>query len=318
MKEWLKENRWKVALPLLAAAVLAAAFWYGGNAPGLQGWSAKAPVSAQTSEAPAEAGTTTPPEDETTGQSTQASETTTQTQTEPAKTDEAAKPAKPLKTDPQAKPAARPGKAESGMSAEEKLAAAAKLAQESGASSSVQKGDKQYSEDNGMVLNPSTGKDQYLTDPVPEGKPLPVEPQDVVITDKELTCTLSIYCATILDNPDWLDTEKSELVPEDGWILKPTTVTFYEGESVFHVLLRVCKQQKIHMEYENTPMYNSAYIEGIHNLYEFDCGELSGWMYRVNGWFPNYGCSRYQLKKGDVYTCDLGIDVGGYFAATGS
>ncbi len=65
-------------------------------------------------------------------------------------------------------------------------------------------------------------------------------------------------------------------------------------------------------------MYNSAYIEGIHNLYEFDCGELSGWMYKVNDWFPNYGCSRYQLKDGDVicweYTCNLGIDVGGYYA----
>ena len=68
-------------------------------------------------------------------------------------------------------------------------------------------------------------------------------------------------------------------------------------------------------------MYNSAYIEGIHNLYEFDCGELSGWMYKVNEWFPNYGCSRYQLRDGDVicweYTCDLGVDVGGYRATGG-
>ncbi len=104
-------------------------------------------------------------------------------------------------------------------------------------------------------------------------------------------------------------------MPEDGWILEPTVVTFYEGESVFNVLLRVCKQQSIHMEYSNTPMYNSAYIEGIHNLYEFDCGEGSGWMYKVNDWFPNYGCSRYQLQNGDiiewVFTCNYGEDVGG-------
>ena len=69
----------------------------------------------------------------------------------------------------------------------------------------------------------------------------------------------------------------------------------------------------------NTPVYNSAYIEGISNLYEFDCGERSGWMYKVNGWFPNYGCSRYELKNGDkiewVYTCDLGRDVGGDYSA---
>ena len=165
------------------------------------------------------------------------------------------------------------------------------------------------------------GKDQYQTDPVPEGKPIPVEPEDVEIGDAEYTCTLSISCATILDNMDLCNKEKRELVPEDGWILKPMTVTFYEGESVFNILQRTCKQQKIHMEFENTPVYNSAYIEGINNLYEFDVGNLSGWMYRVNGWFPNYGCSRYQLKDGDViewvYTCDLGDDVGGGYA-TGS
>ena len=165
------------------------------------------------------------------------------------------------------------------------------------------------------------GQDEYLTDPVPEGKPQPVEPQDVTVGNTEYTCTLSISCATILDNLDLCDPEKVELVPADGWILQPMTVTFYEGESVFNVLQRTCKQQKIHMEFSNTPIYNSAYIEGIHNLYEFDVGNLSGWMYKVNGWFPNYGCSRYQLKDGDViewvYTCDLGYDVGGGYA-TGS
>jgi hypothetical protein len=75
------------------------------------------------------------------------------------------------------------------------------------------------------------------------------------------------------------------------------------------------------MEFSMTPIYNSNYIEGINNLYEFDAGELSGWMYKVNGWFPNYGSSRYVLKDGDViewvYTCDLGRDVGGYVATGG-
>lgn len=160
------------------------------------------------------------------------------------------------------------------------------------------------------------GKDKYLTDPVPEGKPLPIEPQDVIITDKQMTATLSVRCDTLLDNLDKMNQEKVELVPKDGVIFPATKVTFYEGESVFNILQREMKKNKIHMEFENTPKYNSAYIEGIHNLYEFDGGELSGWMYKVNGWYPNYGCSRYQVKEGDliewVYTCDLGRDVGGY------
>lgn len=131
----------------------------------------------------------------------------------------------------------------------------------------------------------------------------------------EPTCTISISCATILDNLDRCDENKVELVPENGWILRPTEVVFYEEESVFNVLQRVCKQNKIHLEYAATPLYNSAYIEGIGNLYEFDVGELSGWMYSVNGAFPNFGSSRYVVQPGDlicwVYTCDLGTDVGG-------
>ena len=165
-----------------------------------------------------------------------------------------------------------------------------------------------------MEIDPETGKDQYMTDPVPEGKPEPVEPQEAELTDAVYTSTISISCSTILDHMDDLDPEKMELVPADGWLLQPMSATFHAGESVFDVLLRVCQEHKIHMEYVNTPMYNSAYIEGIGNLYEFDCGSLSGWMYNVNGWFPNYGCSRYVLQDNDVicwvYTCDLGKDVG--------
>ena len=161
-----------------------------------------------------------------------------------------------------------------------------------------------------------TGQDKYLTDPIPEGKPMPVEPEDQNIDKgKSFTCTFSIECSTILNNLSDLDPEKLEMVPYDGVILKATTVTFYEGESVFDVLQRVCQENGIHMEASWTPIYNSAYVEGIHNLYEFDCGNESGWMYRVNGWYPNYGCSRYQLAQGDVvewrYTCKgLGKDVG--------
>ena len=32
---WWKKNKWNVIVPVLIVAVLAAAFWYGGGAPGL-------------------------------------------------------------------------------------------------------------------------------------------------------------------------------------------------------------------------------------------------------------------------------------------
>lgn len=319
---WWKNNRWKVIVPVLVIALLAGAFWYGGGAPGLQGWTVQrneTPAAGITPESEAADG-------EDTSDTAPDADGTEQGQTDASQTEEDPEDGNAEETSPAADPPAessgiesRPGGTEGGMTAEEKIAAAAAIA--GGSSPGVMAGDREYSEAQGMVIDPATGKDKYLTDPVPEGKPLPVEPQDASISDTAGTCTLSISCATILDHMDWLDPEKTELVPADGWILAPATVTFYEGESVFNVLQRTCKQQGIHMEFENTPMYNSAYIEGINNLYEFDCGELSGWMYKVNEWFPNYGCSRYQLKDGDVicweYTCDLGVDVGGFYATGG-
>lgn len=61
----------------------------------------------------------------------------------------------------------------------------------------------------------------------------------------------------------------------------------------------------------------------INHLYEFDCGKESGWMYKVNGWFPNYGCSACKVENGDdivwCYTCKgFGKDVGGGWMTEGT
>lgn len=129
------------------------------------------------------------------------------------------------------------------------------------------------------------------------------------------SCTIAIRCDTILDHMDDLNPNKAGYVPENGVILAPITVAVYDGETVFDVLKRVCDAAKIPLEYSWTPLYGSSYVEGIHHLYEFDCGEQSGWMYQVNGWFPNYGCSEYVVEDGDYidwcFTCEgLGTDVG--------
>ena len=91
------------------------------------------------------------------------------------------------------------------------------------------------------------------------------------------------------------------------------TVGFDNGESVYDILRRICDENSIQMEASYTPAFSSYYIEGINNLYEFDCGKVSGWMYSVNGVFPNYGCSSYKPASNDEiafrYTCELGNDL---------
>ena len=128
-------------------------------------------------------------------------------------------------------------------------------------------------------------------------------------------CTVTVRCDTVLDNADALEPAKMPYVPEDGEILPVITVEFTPGETVFDVLKRVCEASELQIEYSWTPLYDSYYVEGINHLYEFDCGFESGWMYKVDGWFPNYGCSAYELKGGEeivwCYTCvGLGTDLG--------
>lgn len=131
---------------------------------------------------------------------------------------------------------------------------------------------------------------------------------------KEQYCTISIDCHTVNDNLDKLKPEKAGLVPRDGIILAKTQTEIQANETVFDVLKRITRENKIHLEFSKTPAYNSIYIEGINNLYEFDCGQLSGWMYSVNGEFPGYSSSQYKVKNGDdicfLYTCNLGKDIG--------
>ena len=294
----MKKYKNKIIAGAVIALVLAFVFWWGGDAPDLRGWSPN--VNQVQTEAPSKALKNDMVADSDRNEEQQSDDISVKKEGEPATEEN-----KPQNAD------------NSPMTAEEKIALAERMTEN--VTSNVQSGDADYSEQNGMDINASTGKDEYQTEPVPEGKPVPIEPENAVISDKELTCTLSVRCDTILKNIAWLDKEKRELVPSDGIIFEEQTVTFYEGESVFNLLLREMKRNKIHMEFVSTPIYNSAYIEGIGNIYEYDCGELSGWMYKVNDWFPNYGCSRYQLKEGDkvewLYTCDLGADVGGNYSA---
>lgn len=138
------------------------------------------------------------------------------------------------------------------------------------------------------------------------------------ITENSRVVTLSIRCGTILDNYDKLDPnlKDEKYVPADGIIIPETKYVLRDGDTVFDILDRATRHNKIQTEYQAARLnsYGSVYVRGINYLYEFSCGDLSGWMYSVNGVFPNYGCSKYVLEDNDViewvYTCDLGRDVG--------
>ena len=130
-----------------------------------------------------------------------------------------------------------------------------------------------------------------------------------------LSCTLVISCAPVLEHMDALDPDKTALIPDDGVFLSVEQASFSPGETVFDLTVRALQAQKKHIEFNTSPVYDSVYIEGICNLYEFDCGPLSGWVYTVNGVSPSLSCGQYALEDGDkvewTFVCDRTEPDGG-------
>ena len=128
---------------------------------------------------------------------------------------------------------------------------------------------------------------------------------------KNKTVTIAISCKTAINNGLNKKPGFSHL-PSNGIILQNMKVEFNEGDTVFDILVKITRKKGIHMEYRGSG--SNTYIEGINNLYEFDGGSNSGWMYSVNGVYPNYGVGAYKVKSSDVikfnYTCNLGADLG--------
>lgn len=127
----------------------------------------------------------------------------------------------------------------------------------------------------------------------------------------ENVCYVSIICNTAIESGE-LSESMLSVLPEDGIVLEEFEMEYEDGDTVFEVVAAAVKENKIHMEHTGTSVV--PYVEGIANLYEFDCGPLSGWMYQVNGWFPSFSMGQFEVERGDhitmIYTCDLGEDVG--------
>ena len=142
-------------------------------------------------------------------------------------------------------------------------------------------------------------------------------------------CTVRIECDTIYDNLSKLKEGKKDFLPSSGVILDNVEVELSGGESAFDVIKKACEKNVCtdnckyckanggQIEYTYTPAFNNYYIEGIHQIYEKDCGTQSGWMYSVNGNFPDEGSSSYTVSSGDVivfsFTCNMGEDIGNYY-----
>ena len=161
----------------------------------------------------------------------------------------------------------------------------------------------------------TTAKDTSTTKKKPSKKVEKTTSKIVEKTTKKkssaVSCTVTVECKSLLDHMDELKEGHEEFVPSDGYIIKNYTYKAKAGYTAYDALKSACNSNDIKLTAQKTSY--GVYISGINNLDEFDCGKQSGWMYSVNGAFPNYGCSSYIPENNDKiafrYTCELGYDL---------
>ncbi|HEZ7987244.1 MAG TPA: DUF4430 domain-containing protein [Ruminococcus sp.] len=112
--------------------------------------------------------------------------------------------------------------------------------------------------------------------------------------------TVTIRCDAVAGKKDY--------IPDDGIILSASEFEIEAGDTVMDILREAAQTYRIQLDSDG-----KGYISGIASIYEFDFGDLSGWLYYVNGEGASVGCGEYELSDGDVvewiYTCEMGKDI---------
>ena len=129
-------------------------------------------------------------------------------------------------------------------------------------------------------------------------------PESVQNAETAGTVSISIDCLVLAG-------EDNELVPSDGYLIHRREYSFKAGETAYDALVSIAKENSVVLDIKGSD--DMVYVAGIGGLYEYDFGELSGWMYYVNGKAPSVNSSQYVLQDGDKvewrYTREIGHDL---------
>jgi hypothetical protein len=125
---------------------------------------------------------------------------------------------------------------------------------------------------------------------------------------KYIECSIEVNCFELSDNPDAMLEKFRKFIPEDGVILTKTTVKVLEGTTVYDILNAACKKENIAIDASYNALYKAYYVRSINNLPERAAGDMSGWVYTVNGKSPMLGASAYKVADGDVIVWSYTVD----------
>ena len=155
-----------------------------------------------------------------------------------------------------------------------------------------------------------TGKSVWQQLSVRSNQPeVPVEPEPETPTKPEEP-TKPTDPVVPVEGKVTLSVEKRTM--GQGDTIPALQVSLQKGDTAYTVLHRIAGEKGIDVIATGTGP--DVYVKTIAGLSEFDGGQKSGWMYSVNGEFPQFSAGIYTLQAGDVlrwqYTRNLGEDLG--------
>ncbi len=123
--------------------------------------------------------------------------------------------------------------------------------------------------------------------------------------------TISINVSKIFDHEADLNQDKKDFVPEDGMILKKVTVVVKKDATALDQLREACDDNDVDIEVSESQY--GKFVDGLGQIYSGDCGEWSGWMFKVNGKWAELGADATVLNENDevewVFVCDYNTDM---------
>ncbi|MDK2802201.1 MAG: DUF4430 domain-containing protein [Oscillospiraceae bacterium] len=110
----------------------------------------------------------------------------------------------------------------------------------------------------------------------------------------------TINVKQLVENPELVPEalKNANIIPSDG-ILFNSLIDFSEKQTAFDLLVEISKKEKIPIDFSGTSANGDAFIKSIKGIENKAAGDLSGWMYFVNGEMSNVGAAKYELKGGD-------------------
>ncbi len=131
-------------------------------------------------------------------------------------------------------------------------------------------------------------------------------------TSKDISVYLTVYTDKKHGAPAGKDDTHTKTKNSLELLLKKTKVSVPKGSTVIDVVGKVLDENGISYTFEG------GYISEVNGLCEFDNGELSGWMFSVDGKYPTKSIEDYTVSSGDSIILHYTDDYTAERSKTGS